>query len=92
MKIELTGHEKKLVDAGQNIQAIKEIRQRLECGLIQARDAAKNYMYSNPAIAKDIRERFRQVRDGLEQIEKNDDLPAMRTVNRKFEGFFVDRG
>ena len=89
--IELTERERKLIDVRLDVQAIKHIRQRTGCGLIEAKKACDNFFYSKPEVAEKIRERYTQVLEGLSEIAESDDLVAMRKVNRKFDGFFVEK-
>jgi len=89
--IELTERERQLINARLDIEAIKHVRQRTGCGLIEAKQARDSFFYSKPKIAEKIRERFTQVLEGLALIVASDDLGAMRRVNRKFDGFFVEK-
>jgi ribosomal protein L7/L12 len=84
----LTDHEKNLVNAGQRVQAIKSFRERTGCGLYEARHSVMAFIFSNPVIQQDIRDKFQVIQEKLEEIRKNSDFPAMDTVNKKFKDFF----
>lgn len=86
--MELVEHEKNLIHAGQKIQAIKAVRERTDCGLYEARQVVQAFIFSNPVIAGEIREKFQTVLKKLGEIRANDDLPVMREVNIKFKNFF----
>jgi len=88
MTIELTGHEKNLIQADKHIMAIKEVRQRTDCSLYEAKHIVDAFIFSNPVIAGEIREKFRTVMEKLAEIEANGDLPVMKKINDKFKSFF----